>query len=419
MKINVWGINYSPELTGIAVYNTGMCDYFAENGDEVTMVCGFPYYPSWKKSDSDRLALFRQEYLKDVSVQRCFQYVPARPSTVARVLHELSFVFTSFLRQLALPAADVYVVVSPPLLLGLAAWLVSVIKKRPYCFHVQDLQPDSALSLAMLPKFLEHVLYAIEKFAYSKAKIVSGISSEMLDSFRAKGVPDTKIQHFPNWVDLPHKDHLPLAGAWKARQKVSAKTQVVSYAGNIGVKQGLEIVVKAAEILKDRPDTLFVIAGDGAQKPHLENLVSSFHLSNVLMLPVLPEKEYEELLADSDVCLITQLPGTGASFFPSKLLKILALERPVVTNADAETTLYAQIQQASFGLSTASADETAFASAIAGLLAEPGLRARMGACGKRYVAQFERRHVLSTFRRALALSSPAGERPREHTLAQR
>src|SRR5579883_410866 len=122
MRINIWGINYAPELTGIAVYNTGLCNYLSECGDEVTMVTGFPYYPSWRKSPQDAGKFWRTEMCGKVQVNRCWLYVPEQPTAIARIIHELTFVMTSFVRQLSLPAPDIYIVVSPPLLLGMAAW---------------------------------------------------------------------------------------------------------------------------------------------------------------------------------------------------------------------------------------------------------------------------------------------------------
>src|SRR6185436_7169770 len=107
-----------------------------------------------------------------------------KASTLKRIVHEGTFVPVSFLRQLTLPAADAYVVVSPPLLLGAAAWLLGKIKRRPFVVHVQDLQPDAAAGLGMLKKgALIRALYRLEKFAYRKAARVSGITPGMLEAF--------------------------------------------------------------------------------------------------------------------------------------------------------------------------------------------------------------------------------------------
>ena len=119
MRIVVWGINYAPEVTGIAPYNAGLCRYFAAQGHDVRMVTTFAYYPQWQKSAADRGRLYRTDHDEaGVPVHRCWHYVPARPSTMRRILHEFSFGVTSWLRLLSLPRADVYVVVSPPLILG-------------------------------------------------------------------------------------------------------------------------------------------------------------------------------------------------------------------------------------------------------------------------------------------------------------
>src|SRR5436190_11857885 len=150
MKINVWGINYAPELTGIAPYNAALCEHLARQGHDVRMVTSFAYYPAWTKAQEDRGRWFRTDEIRGVPVHRCWHYVPRKANALKRIIHEGTFVAASFLRQLVLPAPDAYVVISPPLLLGAAAWLLGKIKRRPFLFHVQDLQPDAAAGLGML-----------------------------------------------------------------------------------------------------------------------------------------------------------------------------------------------------------------------------------------------------------------------------
>jgi colanic acid biosynthesis glycosyl transferase WcaI len=127
MRVIVWGINYAPEFTGIAPHSVALCEFLSGQGHEVEMVTSFPYYPSWQKCPEDRGRLYRTDVVNRVRVHRCWHFVPARVSALKRILHEGSFVFTSTLRALSLPRPDVYVIVSPPLLLGVAAWLVGKI----------------------------------------------------------------------------------------------------------------------------------------------------------------------------------------------------------------------------------------------------------------------------------------------------
>jgi colanic acid biosynthesis glycosyl transferase WcaI len=396
MKVNLWGINYAPELTGIGVYSTGLAEYLSQQGDQVTVVTGFPYYPHW--SLEKNLPLYRTEDISGVEVCRSALFVPSKPTPFLRILHEASFVFTSFFRQLTLPAADIYVVVSPPLLLGFAAWLICLIKNRPFVFHVQDLQPDAAAGLLMLKQglFLK-VLYWLEKFAYEKAKIVSAISRQMCSLIEGKGIAKEKIFLFPNWV---HNNSSETKSSWKSKMGIAANHSLVSYAGNMGVKQGLPVILQAAKLLKDKPVT-FVIAGNGVEFSSLSKLKDDNELNNVILLDVLPEEEHTHFLQDSDICLIPQKKGAVTAFLPSKLLKMLALGRPVVAITQEEGALSAALAEGGFGVRVEPDDEKALAEALLNLLADESKRRQMSEKARMYVKQFSDEVVLDKVRRKL------------------
>src|SRR5436190_13185503 len=132
MRIIVWRITYAPEFTGIATHNVALCEFLHHLGHEVRMISAFCYYPTWTKRPEDRGRLYRTDVINGVPVHRCWHFVPARVSAWKRIVHEGSFVFFSTLRALFLEQSDVLVVVSPPLLLGAAAWLVGKMKRVPY-----------------------------------------------------------------------------------------------------------------------------------------------------------------------------------------------------------------------------------------------------------------------------------------------
>lgn len=401
MKITVWGINYAPELTGIAPYNAALCDFLRARGHAVRMLTTFRYYPDWQKQPEDRGRWFRTDEVRGVPVHRCWHYVPRRVSSLKRILHEGSFVALSALRFLALPKPDVLVVVSPPLLLGAAAWLVTRFRRAPFVFHVQDLQPDAAAGLGMLkPGLLIRVLYGLEKFAYAKAARVSGIMEAMLIAFGQKGVPREKIVEFPNGVNLPAPAELPPRGRFRTRQGLGAEDFVVLYSGNIGVKQGLEVLVDAAELIRDRRIRI-VICGEGAQKAALAERAAQLNLGNVSWFPLQAEGEYHEMLVDADVCVITQLKGSGKYFFPSKLLTTLAYSKPVLTVADGESELARAAVAGRFGLNVPPGNAAALAEAIIRLRTDSASLSDLGRAGRRFVAQFEFGPVLAAFEEEL------------------
>ena len=146
MRVIVWGINYVPEITGIAPHNVALCEFLQRERVDVEMISTFAYYPAWRKRPEDRLFLFRVDRINGVPVHRCWHFVPQRVSAWKRIVHEATFIVTSTLQALLLRRPDLYVIVSPPLLLGMAAWLVSTLKGAPYVFHVQDLQPGPGMN---------------------------------------------------------------------------------------------------------------------------------------------------------------------------------------------------------------------------------------------------------------------------------
>ena len=395
MKILVWGINYAPEATGIGPCNTALCEYLRAAGHEVEMVTTFPYYPSWQKRPEDRGVIWRREMHQGVPVHRCWHYVPARVRWWQRIIHEATFVMTSLPRVLTRPRPDLLIAVSPPLLLGPAAWLVSLLRNTRYIFHAQDLQPDAALGVGLLrDDIFTRALYAVEAFAYRQAWRVSGISRGMLAAFSTKGVPAEKQIYFPNGIRL---EPPPPRGAFRARHGFAAGDFLAVYSGNIGVKQGLPVLVRAARLLRD-PRIHIVICGDGAQRHLIESEAAG--LDNVRLLPLLADAEYREMLADGDVAIIPQLAGSGRAFFPSKLLNPLAFGRPILSVADADSELARALAEGAFGCNVLPDQAEVLADALDRLAANPVQLDAWGQAGRAWVAQFEQIKVLATLHRS-------------------
>ena len=407
MKIILWGINYAPESIGIAPFNTDLCDYLAERGHDVSAVVTFPYYPRWSKSPGDRGRWHRAERIGSVAVHRCWCYVPAVTSSVRRIIHEFTFGLTSAWRILLLPRAEVYLVVSPPLILGFFAWVTTVLKRSRFIFHVQDLQPDAAMGLGMLRRgWLAKALYRLERLAYTKAAVVSGISSSMITAFREKGVPAAKCMLLPNWLHAA-----PLArpsaearNAARASFGITEPAVLAVYSGNLGRKQHLEILIEAAAQLPaapaGAPTVRLIIAGDGAARADLEESLRRHSGAKVELLPVLSDSRYAALLGAADVALITQAAGTGKYFLPSKLLSVLAAGLPVVAVADEDSELSRAVVAGGFGCTVPPGDVSGLAKVLNDLAAT-ALPLASWAARTGWVGQFSRDIVLPRFEQIL------------------
>jgi colanic acid biosynthesis glycosyl transferase WcaI len=171
---------------------------------------------------------------------------------------------------------------------------------------------------------------------------------------------------------------------------------VAVYAGNLGVKQGLSVLLEAAESLRHEAIRI-LICGDGAERRSLARRVSDRSLTNVTMLPLQASDNYAELLVDADVCLITQQAGSGNAFLPSKLLTTLAYAKPVVTVADSESALAGAVNSGGFGINVRPNDPTELANVLSGLARDQSRLVRWGRAGRGYVEQFEQDRVLEVF----------------------
>jgi colanic acid biosynthesis glycosyl transferase WcaI len=407
LKICIVSINYFPEPTGISVYSTGMAEFLAVQGHSVRMYTSFSYYPAWKKSEADRGRLFAKEVSGGVTVLRNYIYVPQKPTAIRRIIHELSFTISSGLRYLAGPSSDVTVVVAPPLLLGVAFGILARLKRSKLVLHVQDLQPDAAIDLGMLkPGALTDLLFRIERWGYRLADRVSTISQAMLSRINSKGVPIEKTLLFKNWANdeliRPMHPNDSLRPEWEL-----GNSFVVLYSGNMGVKQGLGMMLDAASRLRHRNDILFLIVGDGGEKDFLVERASREGLVNVRFMPPVAKQDLARLLAAADVSVITQKAGIDDLVLPSKLGNLLSSLRPVITATIEGSELASIIKGSGCGVVIPPEDGIALADAVEMLMKNPPLRCEMATKGRDFaIANLASGVILTRFEQNLmALSS--------------
>jgi len=387
VKLIVVGINYYPELTGIGVYTTEMCEYLQGQGHQVTVFTGFPYYPEWKIKEEYRNKVFKTEVRMGVKLKRSYVYVPCKISAKTRILHEASFIISSFINLLFAKRADLMIVVSPPLGLGIAACIISQIRRIPFVFHIQDLQPDAAAELGMIKnKLVLKLLYGIEKFIYNSSSAVSVISGKMREKVISKGMDIKKIMLFPNWANTEQIKPMKRDNEFRTKNKLGNRF-VVLYAGNIGMKQGLDVVLEMALKTAGNKNIIYVIAGDGAYRKELINNCEVLALSNVLFLPVQSKEVLPYMLAASDVCLIPQRRNITDIVMPSKLLGIMASGRPVVAGANQGSELYQVIKDSGCGIVVEPENAEKMMEAIMEIYNEPQKKEDFGRKAREYAVE--------------------------------
>ncbi|ECH9845242.1 colanic acid biosynthesis glycosyltransferase WcaI [Salmonella enterica subsp. enterica] len=345
MKILVYGINYSPELTGIGKYTGEMVAWMAREGHEVRVITAPPYYPQWKVGERYSAWRYRREE-GEATVWRCPLYVPKQPSTLKRLLHLGSFALSSFFPLMAQRRwkPDRIIGVVPTLFCTPGMRLLATLSGARTVLHIQDYEVDAMLGLGMAGKgkrgSVARLATAFERSALRNVDNVSTISRSMMNKAREKGVAAEKILFFPNWSEVARFQDVNDADVTALRQQLGLPEgkKIVLYSGNIGEKQGLEKVIDAAERLRDRP-LIFAIVGQGGGKARLENMARERGLPNIKFLPLQPYDALPALLKMGDCHLVVQKRGAADAVLPSKLTNILAVGGNAVITVEPHTEL--------------------------------------------------------------------------------
>jgi colanic acid biosynthesis glycosyl transferase WcaI len=324
--------------------------------------------------------------------------------------HEITFCLFAAVNFLRAGRPEVIVVFTPPIFLGLLGVVFRGLWRRPLVINVQDLPLDAALALGLLKRSLPvRLLQGLEAWIYRQADLVVTLSPGMLQRVQAKGVLPARLRLVPNWINLAVSEKTRGGPGFLAGHPEAAGKFTVAYAGNLGKKQGVDLLLRVAEALAAEPEYHFFVIGDGADHARLVALASELRLRNCTFRPFLAAEDYEAVLQDIDVMFVAQRSGAGENFFPSKLLGIMAAAKPLLVVADDASELAQMVREAQCGL-VSPCDDVAQLAGNLRLLRQRGDRAEMGQRGRVKVGDYERGKILSNWWALIAgLGWPAGK----------
>jgi colanic acid biosynthesis glycosyl transferase WcaI len=415
MRILVYGINYYPEPVGIGKYTGEMAAWLARRGHQVKVVCAPPYYPHWRIVPGYSACRWRRETHAGVGVWRCPVWVPRRPSASRRILHLLAFALGSAPVALAQIRwrPDVVLMIEPPLLCSPIGLLTARLSGAKPWLHIQDFELDAAFELGLLSSLrMRRLLGGMERRVQARFARISTISQAMLARLGETHKDPSRRLLFPNWVDtdaiFPQRE---ADNPYRRSLGIPSTATVALYSGNMGHKQGLEVLAEAARLLLDRADIQLVFCGAGAGREDLER--SGGSLPNVRFLDLQPADRLNRLLNLADVHLLPQRADVADLVMPSKLTGMLASGIPVLATARPGTDVARLVEGR--GLVVPPANPTCLASALRCLADHPDLRRRLGAAGREHaVRHLSRDRVLGRFEEQLErlVADAPGDRSR-------
>lgn len=391
MRVLLYGLNYEPELTGIGKYSGEMVRWLVNRGHRVQVVTAPPYYPQWRVQaghSAQRYVTDKTASQAGLSVLRCPLWVPRKVTGKTRIIHLMSFAFSSgpaLLWMALMRRPAVIMLVIPTLVCAPAAIIVGKLLRIPIWLHVQDFEIDAmhAMSIASTGNWVRQLSLSMESWLMKRFDRVSSISPNMVKRLVHKGVEADRVTEFPNWVDVsmicPQPNGL-LSNPVRQLLSLPDNAVVVLYAGNIGQKQGIEVVLDAARHLADHPRLRFVLAGAGAALDELK--LQAKDLNNVQWLPLQPLELLNDLLNTADIHVLPQRADAADLVMPSKLTGMLASGRPVIGTADLGTQLGDVLNAC--GVRVPPGDAAALAKALSELADAPEERAALGAKGRQH-----------------------------------
>ncbi|ABE36943.1 glycosyl transferases group 1 family protein [Paraburkholderia xenovorans LB400] len=393
-KVLIYGLNYAPELTGIGKYSAEMAESLADVGYEVRVICAPPYYPEWRIGAGHSAWRYRTEQRAAVRIQRAPVWVPSRPSGLKRLLHLASFAVSSLPTVFAqlFWRPDIVIAVAPSLMNIPAALMFGKMARARTWLHIQDYEVDAAFELGMLKgKRLRQFALGVESWLMRRFDVVSTISARMIEHGRNKGVDSPRLFALPNWVDVNVIFPLDRPSLYRTALNIPDEAIVVLYSGNMGAKQGIEVLAQAAASLAHRSDIHFVLCGDG---PYKVNLVEQCgHLANCTFLSLQPFDKLNDLLNVADIHVLPQRADAADLVMPSKLTGMLASGRSIIAMARAGTELFDVVSPR--GVTVPPEDVQALVAAIENLADDVDQRTRLGAAARAYAeTELSRRAVI-------------------------
>jgi colanic acid biosynthesis glycosyl transferase WcaI len=320
-----------------------LAKWLQERGHDVTVLTGFPNYPTGRLYPGYRLRLRQWDEVERVRVLRVPLYPNHDRSALKRSLNYLSFAASAALIGLPSigPVDVIYAMATPPTV-GLPPLLQRFFRGVPYLFNVTDIYPEAAIDSGMLNgsypgRLVSQLLAGLCRTVYGRARFVTAISNGYKQILVERGLPEERVHTIYNWVDEDSFHPVPPDRSLARQLGLEGRFNIM-YAGNFGPFQGLHTVIRAAALVQHVSDIQVVLVGTGQLETELRAQTSALGLTNVRFAGHLDSRQMPQIYALADVLLIhlNDLPFLRATV-PGKTQTSLAVGRPILIAARGES----------------------------------------------------------------------------------
>ncbi|MGV3265966.1 MULTISPECIES: glycosyltransferase family 4 protein [Cytobacillus] len=308
-------------------------------GHQVEVITAFPHHPHGIIPEEYKGRFYMFENWDGIPVHRSWIYPSPKGSFWKRLASYFSFTFSAFYSILKSKPTDVIICNSPPLFLGITGYLGAKMKRAKFVFNVADIWPESAVELGILKnRSFIRMAERLEMFLYRKSWKIATATEGIKEYMVRKGKKEEDVFLLPNGVNTD--TFAPQSKNTELLREVGIEgKKVFMYAGNLGYAQGLDSVLRAAALLKDKqPDAHFLFVGDGQEREKLLNLKEELQLDNVTFYGSVPVSAMPDMFAAADYSIVSLRNielFKGAR--PSKIFPAISSGVPVLYCGDGES----------------------------------------------------------------------------------
>ena len=373
-----------------------------QKGIDVSVLTAMPNYPNMKIQDEYLGLKYHFEEMENLKVHRTSIYVSKNTGILSRLRNYFSFVWSSYKNRKKVSGDFDYILCeSPPLFLGISAYLISKSKNAKMIFNVSDLWPESAEKLGIVNnKIMLKMATLLEEYLYKKSTLITGQTQGIVKNIKDR-FPNKNVYWLPNGVDSelfqPNKTK-----KWKKENGFREGDILFFYGGIIGHAQGLEIIIEAAKDFKSKNNIHFILMGSGPEKEKLIALKENYKIENLHFFEPVKKNKIGEVISSVDASIIPlkKIPLFEGAI-PSKIFENLAMENPIILGVNGEAKeLF--IDQGKCGLHFEPENKIELASCINQLVDNPELKISFGKNGREYAKKhFDRDFLADSFYKEL------------------
>ncbi len=352
---------------------------------------------------SGMIPYFQREKEGRVTIIRTPNTLFPKESSIGRILNWISYLLFAFFASFTVKANRIVCETDPPFLPMIGLFHHSF-RKIPFFYYCQDIYPDVAVVLKKIT--FGPAIYFLDwmnRILFAKAEKVIVLGQDMKEVVLSKGIPSDRVEVISNWVDT--KKIFPVKedeNRFRREQDISDEKFVVSYSGNLGLTQDLDVVLDAACLLKEEADILFLLIGKGVKSNLVKRLVKERNLLNVRMLSQQPKEDLSESLSAADIHLVPLHQGLGGLIVPSQVYGIMAVGQPFIAMADRGSEVCRIVDEAGCGFSISPGDQDSLFKKILFARENPILLKEMGKRGREAAEKvYDSKQLIKRFKHLL------------------